>query len=1090
MKKIILSDFSGWKRLTQFDLKMKLTTFLFIVSLFQINANTYSQKTKITLNLKNASIEEVIDAIEVQTEFKFLYSPVDIDSERSVTVNFVKKRVSSILEDLFLGTNIHFVVMKKHIVLKKDIPVFIKTKKAIQKITIKGSIVDETGEPLPGATILEIGTNNGVQSDFDGNYSIDVKTGKTALTFSFLGFTAQTVEVTNQRIINIKMIASTSSLEEIIMVAYGSQKKEAITSSIVSIKSEKLKDITTSNVSSMLQGKAAGVQVAATSGAPGATPRILIRGRASLGGRVTPLWVVDGVVQHGTPIINPNDVETLSVLKDASATALYGSRGANGVIIVNTKRGKLGKSEIKVSTKVAMNQFNTGGFEVMNSQQLYDYHTQFGNANPWFKEDLLERNTDWLKLGTQTGIVREANVSFTSGKEDLNLFINGGYYNESGTLRGNELDRYTFRLNLDYDISKRLKIMPKVSFSFDDKDKVAEAPLYELYLNLPWDLPYDADGIPVNANTSQDWLGRDKRNYLFDQQWNYSSSNTFNMSTNFDFEYQIMPHLVYKSTNNFSLYRSLSKSYTDPRSNNGLSSGGAINDFTANRFTRLTTQMLRYSNTFGEHTVTALAGYEYNDYVYESFGATGNGIIAGGQILDVASKPGEINGFKNEYAMQSYFLSTEYGFGNRYFAKASIRRDGASNFGLDNQYGNFFSIGGGWLIHNADFFNSAVIDELKLRASYGSVGNRPSSLYPYQGTYRVNTQYVGVPGAILNQFGNPDLKWEKSYESNIAIDARLFDRIDATFEYYNKNTSDLLYYVRLPDITAFSGYWENIGGVRNSGFEAAFSVDVLRTNNFNWNLGFNIGINKNEVTELFEADELPQGSKIWKVGEDADSWYLRKWLGVNPDDGKPLWEVIDADTGERSETSDYASATRQFLGSKSSPDFIGGFSSSWTYKGLSLTANFDFSQGATLYNGARELFDSDGFYSAFNQQVLADGWNRWENPGDVATHPQPIEGGNNNSNKPSSRYLEDADFLRLRNVTLSYDLPKRILNNLGVSNVNLYVSGDNLFTLTKFSGVDPAVTGNPNDSSKGFSGSPGLTYPVPKRLVVGVNVSF
>lgn len=973
--------------------------------------------------------------------------------------------------------------MKKIILKSFLLLLFVFTNTMLaQKTTVTGTVVDMgTQTPILGVNILVKNTSNGVTTDFNGEYAVSAE-ANAVLIFSYIGFKTKEVLINGQKVINVSLEEESSLLEEVVVVAYGAQKKEAITSSVVSVKAEELKDITTPDVSSMLQGKAAGVQVSASSGSPGATPDILIRGRASLGGRVTPLWVVDGVIQHGTPIVNPNDVESISVLKDASATALYGSRGANGVIIVNTKRGTIGKSEIKVSSKVAMNQFNSGQFNIMNSEELYDYHSQFGNTNPWYTPELLERDTDWINEGTQTGVVRDLNVSFTSGTEVLNLFLNAGYYNESGTLKGNEFDRYTFRMNLDYDMSERLKIMPKISFSFDDKDRIAEAPLYDLYLNLPWDVPYDANGIPVNAASTSDWLGRDQRNYLYDQQWNYSSSNVYNASANLDFQYKIMPHLTFSSVNNFTLYRSLSKSYTDPRSISGESSGGSINDNTANRLTRLSTQMLKYTNKFGEHSVTALGGYEFNDYTYESFGATGNGIIPGGEILDVASEPGSISGFKNDYALQSFFLSTEYGFSNRYFAKASIRRDGASNFGLNNQYGNFFSVGGGWLVHNENFFNSSIVNELKLRASYGSVGNRPSSLYPYQGTYRVNTQYVGVPGAVLNQFSNPDLGWEKSYETNVALDTRLFNTVDLTLEYYNKNTSDLLYFVSLPDVTAFSGYWENIGGVRNRGFEAVVSADIIKNNDFSWNVGFNIGVNKNEVTELFEADELPQGSKVWKIGKDADTWYMRKWLGVNPEDGKPLWEVVDSETGEKSETSNYAEATRQILDKKSSPDFIGGFNTSWSYKGLSLAANFDFSQGGYIYNSSRELFDSDGFYATFNQQRLADDWSRWQNPGDIATHPQAIEGGNNNSNKPSSRYLEDGSYLRMRNVTLSYNLSKNSLSKLGVYSVNIYMSGDNLFTLTDYSGVDPSVGG--------LGGSASLSYPVPKRYALGVNVSF
>ncbi|CDF80346.1 TonB-dependent receptor [Formosa agariphila KMM 3901] len=948
---------------------------------------------------------------------------------------------------------------------------------------ISGTVVDDNNVPILGLNVVITGTTTGTTTDFDGNYSIQVPEDMQTLSYTYIGYLSQTITINNQTVIDVKMITDVSKLDEVVIVAYGSQKKEAITSSVVSVNSEELEDITTPDVSSMLQGKAAGVQVSATGGSPGASPEILIRGRSSLGGSVTPLWVVDGVIQHGTPIINPNDVDTVSVLKDASATALYGSRGANGVIIVNTKRGEVGKSEITVSYKTGMNQFNMGNFEVMNSQELYDYNLQLGNNNPWFSEDLLSRDTDWIDIGTQTGIVKDANISFTSGTENLNLFLNTGYYGETGTLKGNELNRYTFRMNLDYQMSERFKLKPKISFSFDERDNVAEAPLYDLYLNLPWDLPYDENGEVVNANESQDWIGRDGRNYLYDQQWNYSSSSIFNMSANLDFEYKILKNLTFLSTNNFTLYRSLSKSYTDPRSNAGLANTGSVSDATANRFTRLTTQMLRYKNSFNEsHDLSVLAGYEYNDYKYETFGATGTGIIPGGEVLDIASKPGAISGLTNEYALQSYFLAAEYGYADRYFLKGSIRRDGASNFGLDSQYGNFFSISGGWLIHNESFFNSRAINELKLRASYGTVGNRPSSLYPYQGTYAVDTQYVGVPGAILSQFGNPDLSWEKSFETNLALDINLFNRISATFEYYNKDTSDLLYYVSLPDITAYSGYWENIGGVNNSGFEASFNADIIQKDNFNWNIGFNIGVNKNEVTELYEADELPQGRKLWKVGENADSWYMRKWAGVHPGDGNPLWEVVDPETGDISYTSDYASATVQFLDKASTPEFVGGFNSSWSYKGLTLSTSFDFSKGGYIYNSSRELFDSDGIYPTFNQQVLSDGWSRWEEPGDQATHPRPVSGGNNNSNKPSSRYLEDGSFFRMRNVTLSYNLPPLVLSQLKLSNINVYVSGDNLFTITNYSGVDPSVGG--------ITGEASLSYPIPKRLVLGLNVSF
>ncbi|WP_242205768.1 TonB-dependent receptor [Aestuariivivens insulae] len=1073
---------------------MKLTLLLVFASFFSMFANdSYSQT--ISLDVEDMTVANVISKIESTTEYRFVYNTKFVNLKRKVTVNAKETDIADFLENLFGNTQTSFKVRGTQIVLKKKkkadlvLNTTVQAPK-VQELEVTGQIIDNTGMPLAGATITVKGTSRGVTSDFDGNYKIKVNENE-VLVYSYVGYKTQELPVNGQTVINVTLLEDVDSLEEILVVAYGTQKKEAITSSVVSIKSDELKDITTPDVSSMLQGKAAGVQITPASGEPGSVPSILIRGKSTFNGSNAPLWVVDGVIQHDTPIINPNDVASISVLKDASATSLYGSSGANGVVIVTTKRGSLGKSEITISSKIAMNELNTGGFEVMNSQQLYDYHTQFGNSNPWFSEDLLSRDTDWLELGSQTGIVKETNVTFTSGTEKLNLFINGGIYNETGTLRGNELDRYTFRMNLDYNISERLKIMPKVSFSFDDRDRIAQAPLYELYLNLPWDLPYDADGMPVHAQESQDWLGRDSRNYLYDQQWNYSSNNTFNMSGNFDFEYKIIPNLKFNSANNFTLYRYLSKDYTDPRSNSGQSNGGSISDYTANRLTRYTLQSLTYSNSFNDHSIKLMGGYEFRDYAYESFGVSANNITAGSEILNNATEPGNFSGLKNDYAFQAFFLYAEYDYKDRYFLKASIRRDGSSRFAGDKEYGNFYSVGASWLIHKEDFFKSNIVNELKLRVSQGEVGNLTAGLYPYQGTFRLGPQYIGEPGVQARQFPNLDLGWEKSSETNIGIDAKLFDRIDISLDYYNKDTKDLVWRVPLRDSQAFSHQWRNVGGITNKGVEAVLSADIVQNESFNWNVGVNIGANKNKVAGLFEGDELPRGNKIWKVGMDQDTWYMRKWAGVHPANGDPLWEKVDTNTGEVSYTSSYDEATVQILDKSSTPDFIGGFNSSWNYKGLSLAVNFDFSSGSYLYNASRELFDSDGFYSTFNQQVLADSWSRWENPGDMATHPRAVDGGNQNSNKPSSRYLEDASYLRMRNITLSYNLPQKVLQKIGLSKANVYVSGDNLFTITNYSGVSPVVTGNPNDNDgPGLSGSPSLTYPIPRRYVFGVNVSF
>jgi len=949
-----------------------------------------------------------------------------------------------------------------------------------QEKMVRGTIYDETGGPLPGASIIIKGKTTGVSSDFDGNFSIQANDNNT-LVISYVGYTTQEIAVNGKSVINVTLKPDVNSLEEVVVVAYGTQKKEAITSSIATVKADKLTDVTVANVSSMLQGKVAGVQISASGGSPGSVPSVLIRGMASLNGNVQPLWVVDGVVHSGSPIINPNDIESMSLLKDASATSLYGSRGANGVIIITTKSAKEGTSKLEFTSKVGLNEFNSGNFEVMNSKQLYDYHALMGTTQEWYNDEVLNRDYDWIGGATQAALVKNYNVSYSTATDKMSTYLAGGYFSEEGTIKGREFERYTFRLNLDYKVNDRLTLKPKVSFSFDDNYS-AEHGRYGIYTNLPWDQPIDADGNVVKAQDSEEWIGRDQSNYFYDLQTNYSTNKTYTMTFNGDFEFKILDDLKFISSNNFSLYYNNGFSYTDPSSTGGEATNGAISNSSARSFKRSTTQMLNYIKEIEDHSITALVGYEYNDSEYESLGAVGQGFIPGGTILDVTAEPGSVSGGKSESALQSVFFSTNYAFNNKYFAKASVRRDGASDFGLDMQYGTFFAVGAGWSIHNEDFFKSDIFDQLKLRVSYGSVGNRPGS-YAYQDTYLVSgIHYDGIPGARLGQFGNPDLTWEKSFETNFAVDTRVFDRLSATFEYYIKDTSDLLYYVDMPEITAYSGYWENVGGLKNSGFEMVLSSEIFKDTDFKWNVDFNIGINKNEITELFDGQtEIPRGSKIFKVGEDMNSWYMRKWAGVNAEDGTPQWEVVDADSGEVSLTGNYNEGTNQLVGS-ATPDFIGGFSSNMQYKGFSLSTNFSFVQGGEIYNSSRSLYDSDGLYPTFNQQILYDGWSRWMQPGDIATHPQAIYGGNNNSNKTSSRYLEDRSYIKLKNITLGYDIPKNVLSKLGVNNARIYVSGDNLLTFTNYSGMDPEVGG--------IGGSASTSYPVPKRFVLGLNFSF
>jgi len=952
-----------------------------------------------------------------------------------------------------------------------------------QEKSVIVTVVDSDQVPIPGVSIALKGTTKGWSTNFDGVVTVTLSSGDVIVTSS-IGYTTKEVTVTNQKNITISLSESLSQLEEVVIVAYGTQKRETVTSSVVQIDAEKLADVTTPEVATMLQGKVTGVQVLPSGGSPGSSPSILIRGRSSINSTNAPLWVVDGVIiGNSDPKLNPNDVASISVLKDASATALYGNRGANGVIIVSTKRGKIGaKPQMKVALKTGVNVFNPGNFELMNSQELYDLHTAIGNQNTWFTEDLLNRDYDWVDGATQDAFIKDASITFTSATETHNLFMSMGYYNEEGTVIGNELDRYTFRTNLDYKITDKLTIKPKLNFVFDNRDDTREANLYEAYTNMPWDNPYAEDGSIVNATLSQgdDWLGRDKRNFFYDRQWNYSDSKSFDLFASFDFEYNIAPNLTFISTNNFRYGTYESFSYTDPRSNSGIATNGSISDYTYRNLTRFTNQMLKYSNTFNEdHTLNLLMGYEYNDGSSKNITTGSENVVVNGEVQSVGLKATVANGDASEFAQQSFLFSTDYDYKGLYFAKGSVRVDGASAFAKDYRYGTFYSIATGWNIHKEDFFNIDEINILKLRASHGAVGNQPGG-FGYLSTYTLEYQYAGIIAAKPNRLGTENLTWEKAIETNLGIESRFFNTVDLSVDFYNKENSGLLYYRALSDQTGFSGRYENIGSITNKGIEFSLAADIVNKEDFGINVGFNASFNKNNIKELADGTDIISGDYILREGEELGTFYMRKWLGVNPGNGAPVYEKIE-DDGTVVTTADYNDATIQIAGT-SNPDFTGGFNTNIRYKNFTLSSNWSFSYGAELYNSSRNLFDSDGYYLQFNQMVLPEGWSRWEKPGDIATHPKPQVGGYTGSNQTSSRYLEDGSYLRLNNVRFSFDLPETILSKIGISNANIYLTGDNLATFTKFTGVDPTIGG--------ASGFTSLGYPVPKRFALGLNITF
>ncbi|UIR56247.1 SusC/RagA family TonB-linked outer membrane protein [Sphingobacterium sp. SRCM116780] len=977
--------------------------------------------------------------------------------------------------------------------------------------SVSGSVSSSSG-PLSGVTIyVKENSTIATSTDKNGYYSLNVKTGQT-LVFSAIGFN-KVEKLVQSATLNVTLEESNESLEEVVIVGYGTQqKKESLTGALQTVKGDKLRDVTSPSVENMLNGKAAGVYVAPGTGRPGARGGVVIRGQATLSGTTSPLWVIDGVIVGSSAgDLNPDDIASLTILKDAASTAIYGSQGANGVVVVTTKNPSAQKTAINFSTKMGFNQLTNGNLEMMNGAELYDYYASFANASsikfPRWNEDLRNSDFDWWKLATKNGFTQNHNLSIQGGTEKLQSFMSLGYYNEVGAVKGYDFDRYNFRLNTVYKPFEWLTIKPTIVGArrgVEDKQYSTTA----MYSNFPWDSPFDTDGNLVPHRYSG-WVNSASTNYLYDLQWDHAANTNYEFNGSMDFDIKFTNWLTFSSVNNYRYNTFSAAGYTDPRSNGGESVQGRLTDYRSEYARRYTNQILRFNKTWGKHALTGLAAYEFNDYWTKTLDVYGTGFIPGFEVLDVVAKPERTKGGISEWAVQSILSNANYAYDGKYLGQVSFRRDGASNFGDNAKYGNFFSVSGGWNINRESWFKADWVDALKLRASYGSVGNRPSSLYPQYSLYSVSATsgYNEYSGALISQIGNKDLTWERTFTSGVGVDAALFNnRARFSVDYYNKKTDNILYNVPISGLTGVTAIWKNIGKMQNRGVELTLGGDIIRKNDLTWSLDINLGHNKNKLTELYKSRDASgnyivkpiiigdglgiagSASRVLDPGYPVDTYYMPIWAGVNPDNGAPMWYKVgkDAEGNEtQTTTSKYSEATLKKAG-KASPDLFGGINTGVTYKQFDLSAVFGYSIGGKIYNYSRQEYDSDGTYTDRNQMKLQDGWTRWEKPGDVATHPIAKYNNNDKGNSTSTRYLEDSDFFRMRSLTLGYNFK---LDQYHIKNVRVFFAGENLFTITKYSGVDPEISINEDSGAVLGSAGPSV-YPATRKFMFGLNVTF
>ncbi len=985
--------------------------------------------------------------------------------------------------------------------------------------TITGSVLNSNGEPLVGATILVQGTTNGTVADLDGSYSIRVNEVDQALLFSFTGYSTQTIPIETSSIIHAVLIESASTLEEIVVIGYGTRTRSTITGSVGLLEAEKLEQVPVSSFEQTLQGNVAGLQSTGIDGSPGGNAQIRIRGIGSITASSEPLYVIDGqIVQSGdlTEIngndersgnvmagINPNDIESLTVLKDASSTAVYGSRGANGVILITTKSGKAGVSRVNLRTQVGFNSVASNNLlQPLNADQytqlFLEGYTNGGDTQAEAQEKLDNRfeqlvdpstgqrtNTNWLDAITRTGLNQSYDLSASGGTEKMNYFFSGSYFDQESHLIGSDFDRLSGRINLGFDASEAVRITNRINISNTNQNGFVDGsawanPLYNAYLLSPLIPIRDDQGrfnadhknyFPMGGNNPVGKLsGEDTR-----------QTKQLRLMDNFAVEVDLLQHLTVRSQWNFDVIQIDESQFENARFGNGRNSGGLAEERAVLNKSWLATQSVTYDNTFGsDHTINVFVGYETQESTRKIIGGYGEGFPNDKlQTLNSAASAFEVTGSRTKFAFVSYISRLSYVYRGRYYVDASLRRDGSSRFGSDKRWGNFYSIGAAWTLSDEPFMQDlGAFNYLKLRGSYGTTGNADIGNFPSKGLYAYGRDYDGEPGGEPNQIANPILTWESQQNFNIGLDFVLYKRFSGTIDYFNRRSSDLILDVPISFTTGYEDLTQNFGELENKGLELALSYDFIDNRDATLTIGLNTTILKNKLTKFGEP--FTDGTKRREEGRDYQSYFLYGWAGVDQSNGDPTFYVDETQTEI---TNDPRDAERYFVGKSATPDHFGGMNVLATYKGLTLSAQLSYSWGNYIYEAQGRFIHGDGRLTPRSTTV----WgfeNRWV-PGKTDALLPMHEWGDRKRGQTanSTRYLWDGSYLRLRNVTLSYDLGNDLTSTVGLRSCRVYVRGVNLLTMTK----EKDLFLDPEQAINGIANS--LT-PAIKNISVGIDFGF
>ncbi len=1038
---------------------------------------------------------------------------------------------------------------------------------------IGGVITDEAGEPVVGAYVQLKGSGEGVVTDVDGHFTFPkAKKGET-LVVKYIGMETQTVKANSQ--MRVRLVSSDQKLDEVLVVAFGQQKKSSFTGSAGVVKSEVLEKKQLTNVFSGLQGEIAGVQMTNTSGDPTSTPSFAIRGFGSINAGTSPLIIVDGApYDGGWNNLNPNDVESVTVLKDAASNALYGARGANGVIMITTKQGKADRSVITFDAKWSANSRATVDYDrITDPAQYYEtYYKALYNYNVRDKgmsaydahvaanntiggtgdtgglgyivysvpdgEYLIGSNgrlnpnatlgnrvmnngqiytlypDDWVKEAFRTGLRQEYNFSVNGGGTKSTFYASLGYLNNQGIVYNSDFERYTARIKADYQARKWLKVGGNVNYTHTDQNDVSSgsqtvfdmttnfAPIYPVYLrdgegNIMTDgngKMYDyGDGTngsqrPTQLDPARNFLQADKLNT------NNTYTNVFTLNGFAD----ITPMEGLKVTLNGTVTDNEwhTTNTIQPFYGNTATTypGGYVYKAAYQTYTLNFQQIVNYTKQFGKHNVTAMIGHENYKYKYSYLTGDKQNMFSyfGSQELDGAVTEISASSNTTDYNTEGYFARAMYDYDSKYFLQASYRRDASSRFHPDHRWGNFYSVGGAWIMSKESWFDVSWVNNLKLKASWGQQGNDNIGNFRYTDTYYLSN-FNGQVSLVLNTVGNKNITWETNSNFNVGVEFDILkSRISGSVEYFSRKTTDMLTFVSVPMSGGYAGSYENVGDMTNRGVEFDLHFNPIRTKDFSWMINVNATHYKNKVTKLDDEDKgnvldghpgYVNGNYFVGEGLPLHTFRLKKYAGVTAD-GESSWYVLDESTGELTTTTQSSKASYFNCGS-SDPTLYGGLSTSLSYKGFDLSVTFNYSLGGKAMDWGYQAMmknPSTGITGFAIHKDQLNAWSETNTSSDIPRFQYAVKDNDTSSNATSDRFLTNASTLTLQNINLGYNFPKNLVQRLGLSNLKVYVSGDNLYYWSKRKGFDPRSS---------FSGSASATgYSQARTITGGVTLQF